>query len=329
MKTKRTVTHNSTKKNKRTMSGGKGIISTYTRRFKDCYKKFIRIGDTDDTKKIKKLEAWGGLTGIYKFLKVDEKMYKNAKGEDVSALNKMKENINSNSKTNSSNKDGYNRAIGCLEEGGDNILFNEVCVSYIDFVNGRAAEAADKAKAQAVADGQTKIEEARVSERLLNDETGAEIDAEARRESAAEEQTIAKDSVVAPASGVAAQDGVEGATAPVATNDAQVVAPAPVVDAPVVANDAQVVANDDHASGVAAQVVALAPVVDAQDDVADAQGDAPNSSPNSSSSSSSSSSSEEKGGGGSKRRPKSSRRVKFSKSKKGRTTHRLMRKHRK
>ncbi len=35
------------------------------------------------------------------------------------------------------------------------------------------------------------------------------------------------------------------------------------------------------------------------------------------------------GGGGSKRRLKSSRRVKFSKSKKGRTTRRLMRKHRK
>jgi len=319
MKTKRTVTHNSTKKNKRTMSGGKGIISTYTRRFKDCYKKFIRIGDTDNTKKIKKLEAWGGLTGIYKFLKVDEKKYKNAKGEDVLALEKMKENINSNSKTNSSNKDGYNRAIECLEEGGDNILFNEVCVSYIDFVNGRAAEAADKAKAQAVADGQTKREEARGSERLLDAETGAEIDAEARRESAAEEQTIAEASVVAPASGVVndAQDGVADAPAPVV--DAQVVAPAPVVDAQVVAPapvvDAQVVAND-------AQVgVADAPV-----GVADAQGDAPNSSPNSSSSSSSE---EHGGGGGSKRRPKSSRRVKFSKSKKGRTTHRLMRKHRK
>jgi len=38
---------------------------------------------------------------------------------------------------------------------------------------------------------------------------------------------------------------------------------------------------------------------------------------------------EEQGGGGSKRRPKSSRRVKFSKSKKSRTTRRLMRKHRK
>ena len=76
MKTKRTVTHNSTKKNKRTMSGGKGIISTYTRRFKDRYKKFIGISDTDDTKKIKKLEAWGSLTGIYKFLEVDKKTFK-------------------------------------------------------------------------------------------------------------------------------------------------------------------------------------------------------------------------------------------------------------
>jgi hypothetical protein len=316
MKTKRTVTHNSTKKNKRTMSGGKGIISTYTRRFKDCYKKFIRIGDTDGTKKIKKLEAWGGLTGIYKFLKVDEKKYKNAEGQDVSALNKMKENINSNSKTNSSNKDGYNRAIECLEEGGDNILFNEVCVSYIDFVNGRAAQAADKAKVQAVADGQTEREEARVSERLLDDE--------ARRESAAEVKTITEVPVGAndaPASVGAndarvgandapAQDVADDAPAPVvaAQDDAQVVAPAPVVDA-------QVVANDDHASVVAAPV-----------GVAHAQGDAPNSSPNSSSSSSSN---EEPHDGGSKRRPKSSRRVKFSKSKKGRTTRRLMRKHRK
>jgi hypothetical protein len=325
MKTKRTVTHNSTKKNKRTMSGGKGIISTYTRRFKDCYKKFIRIGDTDNTKKIKKLEAWGGLTGIYKFLKVDEKKYKNAEGEDVSALNKMKENINSNSKTNSSNKAGYIRAIDCLEEGGDNILLNEKCVSYIDFVNGRADEAADKAKAQAVADGQTKIEEARVSERLLDAERDAEIDAQAPREPDAEVKTITEAPVVAPDSGVVndAQDVANDApdsvvAAPVV--DAQVVAPAPVVDAPVV--DAQVVANDAQVVANDAQVG----VVAAQGDVADAQGDAPNSSPNSSSSSSSS---EEKGGGGSKRRPKSSRRVKFSKSKKGRTTHRLMRKHRK
>jgi hypothetical protein len=317
MKTKRTVTHNSTKKNKRTMSGGKGIISTYTRRFKDCYKKFIRIGDTDNTKKIKKLEAWGGLTGIYKFLKVDEKMYKNAKGEDVSALNKMKENINSNSKTNSSNKDGYNRAIGCLEEGGDNILFDEVCVSYVDFVNGRAAEAADKAKVQAVADGQTKREEARVSERLLNDETGAEIDAEFK--------AITEAQPVAPASGVAAQDvandarvgandapAQDVALAPVV--DAQVVAPAPVVDAQVVANDAQ----DD---------VAVAPALDAVPGSIESKSgsDTESLQPGTHSTSGS----EEQGGGGSKRRPKSSRRVKFSKSKKGRTTHRLMRKHRK
>ena len=88
MKTKLTVNHGSTKKNKRTMSGGKGIISTYTRRFKDRYQKFIGISDTDATKKIKKLEAWGSLTGIYKFLEVDKKTFKNTTGNELSALKK-------------------------------------------------------------------------------------------------------------------------------------------------------------------------------------------------------------------------------------------------
>ena len=309
MKTKRTVTHNSTKKNKRTMSGGKGIISTYTRRFKDCYKKFIRISDTDDTTKIKKLEAWGGLTGIYKFLEVNKKTFKNTTGLELSALKKMKENIENT--TNSSNKDGYIRAIECLEEDGDKILLKNGCVSYDVFVNG----------GDAVADVDTG---AAVTSDVVKGDSGTNNTVAVTSSNEPQEGSPSEDKPVqnqngpydptsgdVEASGATAEARAAAAVSVVA-NDAP--AQVGVDDAPasVVVNDApaSVGVDDDPASVVAAHV-----------DVDDAQGNARNSSPNSSSN-------EEQGGGGSKRRPKSSRRVKFGKSKKGRTTRRIIRKHR-
>ena len=307
------------------MSGGKGIISTYTRRFKDCYKKFIRISDTDDTTKIKKLEAWGGLTGIYKFLKVDEKMYKNAKGEDVFALNKMKENINSNSKTKSYNKTAYLNAIKCLEENGDNILLKNGCVSYDVFVNG----------GDAVADVDTGADTgAAVTSDVVKGDSDTNNTPAVTSSNKTPEGSPSEDKPVqnqngpydptsgdVEASGAIAEAPAAAAVSVVANDDPVSVvandAPASVVAAQVGVDDAQVVADDAPASVVAAHVG----VVDDPDSVVAAQGNARNSSPNSSSN-------EEQGGGGSKRRPKSSRRVKFGKSKKGRTTRRIIRKHR-
>lgn len=271
------------------MSGGKGIISTYTRRFKDRYKKFIGISDSDDTKKIKKLEAWGGLTGIYKFLKVDEKKYKNATGDELSALEKMKENINNTS--NSSNKDGYLSAIECLEKNGDNILLNEKCVSYNVFVNGGEAD--------------DEVGDAASSDTTNNGNTGTAVAAEDAATEAGDVEDAAAPAVAEAADAKDATEATEAGDVEDAT-DAKDAAPA------VAADDDDTEATD--AKDAAAQVVAD------DDDTLDAETNA-----------AVTNTLEEPGSvykGGSKRRPKSSRRVKFSKSKKGRTTRRLIRKHR-
>ena len=313
MKTKRTVTHNSTKKNKRTMSGGKGIISTYTRRFKDCYKKFIRISDTDDTTKIKKLEAWGGLTGIYKFLEVNKKTFKNTTGLELSALKKMKENIENT--TNSSNKDGYIRAIECLEEDGDKILLKNGCVSYDVFVNGGDA-VADVDTGAAVTsdvvkgDSDTNNTPAVTSDVVKGDSdtnnTPAVTSYNETPEGSPGEDKPVQNSPYRPTPGNVEALGEEaGATAE--------------------ADDTGDNADDTGATAKVADVKnahALDAVIGSTESKSGSDTESPQSR-------TLSSGSEEHGGGGSKRRPKSSRRVKFSKSKKGRTTHRLMRKHRK
>ncbi len=279
------------------MSGGKGIISTYTRRFKDRYKKFIGISDGDETKKIKKLEAWGGLTGIYKFLKVDEKKYMNATGDELSALEKMKENIRTN--TNSSNNEGYLSAIECLEKNGDNILLNEKCVSYNVFVNGGEAddEVGDAASSDTTNNGNTGTA---VAAQDAATEAGDVEDAKDATE--ATEATDAKDATAKDAPAVTADDDDTEAAA---AKDDHETPPGPYDTAPGdetnAADDADAAADDTKAPG-------LAPV--------------------NTETVNNNNISQEQGGGGSKRRPKSSRRVKFSKSKKGRTTRRRMRKNR-
>ena len=311
MKTKRTVTQSSTKKNKRTMSGGKGIISTYTRRFKDCYKKFIRISDTDDTTKIKKLEAWGGLTGIYKFLEVNKKTFKNTTGLELSALKKMKENIENT--TNSSNKDGYIRAIECLEEDGDKILLKNGCVSYDVFVNG----------GDAVADV----------------DTGAAVTSDVVKGDSDTNNTPAVTSSNKTPEGSPSEDKpVQNQNGPYDPTSGDVEASGAIAEAPaaaaasVVADDVESGANakaDDTGanageSGATAEVAdahALDAVLGSTESKSGSETESPQLRPLSSGS-------EEHGGGGSKRRPKSSRRVKFGKSKKGRTTRRIIRKHR-
>ena len=76
MATKRSTTHGPTIKNKRMMSGGRGKISRYTRRFKDLYKRFIGINDANEKGKMEKMELWGKMNGIYKFLQLQKETYK-------------------------------------------------------------------------------------------------------------------------------------------------------------------------------------------------------------------------------------------------------------
>ena len=129
------------------MSGGKGKISNYTQRFKKHYNRFIEINDTSDNSKLKKMEIWGQMKGIYKFLQLQKATYKVVDEADVvsqvSGLEKMKENINNS--TDLSNKEGYDKAMECLDKGDDTILSDGVCVSYNEFVNGDARDAEEDA----------------------------------------------------------------------------------------------------------------------------------------------------------------------------------------
>lgn len=140
MTTKRSTTHGSTRKNKRMMSGGKGKISKYTQIFKKQYKRFIGINDADEKGKMEKMKIWGKMNGIFKFLQVQKEKYKGSEGTQVSGIEKMKENINA--ATNSSNKEGYIKAIDCLQNGDGTILSGTECVSYDKFVNGSDDDAA-------------------------------------------------------------------------------------------------------------------------------------------------------------------------------------------
>jgi hypothetical protein len=140
MKTKCTTTTRSpTRKNKRIMSGGKGKISKYTQRFKKQYKRFIGINDADEKGKMEKMEIWGKMNSIYKFLQAQNQTYKGVDGGEVSGIDKMKENIQNTSDL--TNKEEYIKAIDCFKKGGDTILYGGECVSYSDFVNSGGATA--------------------------------------------------------------------------------------------------------------------------------------------------------------------------------------------
>ena len=332
MKTKLTVNHGSTKKNKRTMSGGKGIISTYTRRFKDRYKKFIGISDTDDTKKIKKLEAWGGLTGIYKFLEVDKKTFKNTTGDELSALEKMKENIENT--PNSSNKDGYIRAIQCLEEGGDKILLNNGCVSYDVFVNGGDAVAGvdtDAAVTSDVVEGDSGTNNTdavtssnETQEGSPGDETGSKEEDEELTVEPEQPQRGPYD----PTSGDNPDDAGDDAGDAEASEASGANAKADDTGDNTGDAGANVEASRDNAGDTE---VADAPATvpgSTETGTGSGSGSGNENETESPQTDATSTGSDEQHGGGSKRRPKSSRRVKFSKSKKSRTTRRIVRKHR-
>ena len=122
-----------TSKNKRVMSGGgggKGRVSRYTKKFRKCYENFRKIAESntndiinDDTK-IRKMEEWGRLRGIYTYLKS-----KKLEGNEETFLEKMKGNLGDNF-----NK--YTDAVSCLENDSA-ILLDHGCVLEKDYVNSK------------------------------------------------------------------------------------------------------------------------------------------------------------------------------------------------
>ena len=122
-----------TSKMKRVMSGGKGKVSRYTQKFKQSYNRFINIEDSDDdNSKLKKMEEWGRMRGIYKFLKYQNKKYTGESGDEKTALEKMEENINR-----THNNEGYKSAISCFEQSENDILSGEEkCIPEEDYIKG-------------------------------------------------------------------------------------------------------------------------------------------------------------------------------------------------
>jgi hypothetical protein len=124
------------KHNKKAMSGGKGQVSRYTQKFKQAYKRFMKIGDNDDdNSKLKKMEEWGRMRGIYKFLKFQNHKYTGDSGEEKNALEKMEDNINK-----TPNNTGYKSAISCFQQSENDILSgegeNSKCIPEEDYIKG-------------------------------------------------------------------------------------------------------------------------------------------------------------------------------------------------
>ncbi len=122
-----------TSKNKRAMSGGsggKGRVSRYTKKFRKCYENFRKIAESDtndiknDDTKIKKMEEWGRLRGIYTYLKS-----KNLEGKDDTFLDIMKVNLQDKFSK-------YTNAVSCLENDSA-ILLDHGCVLEKDYVNSK------------------------------------------------------------------------------------------------------------------------------------------------------------------------------------------------
>ena len=119
------------------MSGGKGKVSRYTQKFKQSYNRFVKIGDNDDDKsKLKKMEEWGRMRGIYKFLKFQNNKYTGINGDDITALEKMEDNINR-----TKDNEGYKNAINCFKQSDSDILSGgDKCIPEEDYIKGDTGE---------------------------------------------------------------------------------------------------------------------------------------------------------------------------------------------
>lgn len=129
---------------KNAMSGGKGKVSRYTQKFKQSYNRFVKIGDNDDEKdqeiiKLKKMEEWGRMRSIYKFLKFQKNKYIGSNGTEITALEKMEENINR-----TKDNDGYKNAINCFKQSESDILLEgDKCIPEEDYIKGTGSDADD------------------------------------------------------------------------------------------------------------------------------------------------------------------------------------------
>ena len=114
------------RKMKRVMSGGRGKISKYTQKFKRSYNRFVKIGDNDDVdSRFKKMEEWGRMRNIYKFLKIQNDKYKGSAGTETTAWEKMNDN------------DDYKSAISCFEQSDNRILSEgDKCIPEEDYMKG-------------------------------------------------------------------------------------------------------------------------------------------------------------------------------------------------
>ena len=315
-----------TSKNKRAMSGGgggKGRVSRYTKKFKKCYENFSKIAesDTDDVKnddtKIRKMEEWGRLRGIYTYLNS-----KKLEGNDGTFLDKMKKNIPG------STIKKYTNAMSCLENDSA-ILLERGCVLEKDYVNSKesagipivkskkAEEEAENIKVDEVEPAQANAEKAREETQRAEEEAKraneerlkAEADAEKARQERLKAEAAPSNIDVQPRT----DDAAANAEAMKADDEAAVEAPAPeatavvqpgiaVDEAPVATaevSDAEAQADASVGQPGISAVEAPAPEAMKADDETD------------------------QGGGRSKRRQKySRRRGKSMKSKKGRKTRR-------
>ena len=142
-----------TSKNKRAMSGGKGRqgkVSKYTQKFKNCYNIFTKISesDTDDLKnddtKIRKMEEWGRLRGIYTYLK-SKKLNESS---DKTFLEQMLDNTKYSKYT-----QDYKNVIDCFEQN-NNILLQEGCVAEKEYVNSKGGASEAPSDTKVVGQGQ-------------------------------------------------------------------------------------------------------------------------------------------------------------------------------
>jgi hypothetical protein len=302
MTTKHTKTTRSpTRKNKRIMSGGKGKISKYTQRFKKQYKRFIEINDADEKGKMEKMEIWGKMNSIYKFLQAQNQTYKGVDGGEVSGIDKMKENIKNTSDL--TNKEEYIKAIDCFKKGGDTILYGGECVSYSDFVNSGGVTAAETIKGDNT--------DASPSAPIVKEDTSdiskgtSEGDEAATKEGKAEEETSEDETL--------AGNNVEGDDAAPSVPSAEEETSA----APSVPSAEEATSDNDAAEGDA--------VEGASDVTAESEENASKSQQPTASATATAAvvpTTSKQGGGRPRRRARPSRRIKSRKSKKGRMTRR-------
>jgi hypothetical protein len=255
-----------TSKNKRVMSGGgggKGRVSRYTKKFRKCYENFLKILESnsndiknDDTK-IRKMEEWGRLRGIYTYLKS-----KKLEGDEKTFLEKMEENLKEK-------YGNYTGAISCFENDSDStILLEKGCVLEKDYVNSKkdadipivktkkAQEEAENIKVETPNEEETQRAEEQ-TENTREEVRKAQEEAETAREEEEEEEEEKE------------EEGTQRATAASSTIEGDDQSEAPVSDAPAEETPATVAEVSNDAVGQPRTDDAKAKGMNADDEAVD------------------------------------------------------------